>query len=555
METKIYLLNVPLEIDQKNTLFFESATAQENYFLSKVVKTYSNCTYQRKDSFIRVPNVLEDLLNVNYVMYRNPDYSNKWFYAFIKDIEYKNGETSYIYIETDVLQTWHFNYTVKPSFIEREHAKDDTIGKHTFPECLESGEYICDLHETDETLNNLLKDVKYVMGATSHPISGDAKDTPSGSGIYNGIYSGVKYYEYEKASALDTILEIYANSGKTDAITGIFMAPSFLAPTGGTTIKGADGLEINVRTVKESNEPYSYDISKDKNHTTMDGYTPRNKKLYCYPYNYLLVSNNNGGNAIYKYEDFSGNACNFKVKGALTPGCSIRLTPIYYKGAVSNDEESLNLGKFPICNYVADMYTNWLTQNSVNVMGHTVTSDQINIVGNSISSAMQVAAGIGMIASGAGALAGAGMIASGTIGGISGITNAIMQQQQHEMIPSQARGNLNCGDVITSDSKNNFHFYKMCIKEEYSRIIDGYFDMFGYKSNQIKTPNTNHRDRYWYIKTLDVNIDGAMPQNDLQKIKNCYNNGLTFWKDVVNVGVYPTLKEDGSISYANDIAS
>ena len=42
----------------------------------------------------------------------------------------------------------------------------------------------------------------------------------------------------------------------------------------------------------------------------------------------------------------------------------------------------LQLGKFPICNFQNDMYTNWLTQNSINVLGQTITSDDMNIAGN-----------------------------------------------------------------------------------------------------------------------------------------------------------------------------
>ena len=527
--TKVYLLSVPLENDYKNTLYFTSKEKQQQYFESKIIKSYTNFSYQRKDNFIRVPEHFDKLQNVNYVMYQNTAYSNKWFYAFVTDVKYIDDGRTDLIIETDYIQTWLFDFTVKASFVEREHVSDDTIGKHTFPEGLETGEFVCDLHETDGTLDNLLKDFTYVMGATSEPISGEAKDTPSGSGVYNGIYSGVKYYQYESTDAIDIVLEIYANSGKTDSITGIFIAPKFLAPL------NTEGL---YREVQQSKTPYSYKIAKDKNLTTMDGYTPRNKKLFCYPYNYLYCSNNNGGSAIYEYEQFSTDNCEFDVKGALAPGCSIRMTPKNYKGAISNDEESLNLGKFPICNFVADMYTNWLTQNSINIAGHTISSDQINIAGTAVSSAMQTIAGIGMIASGAGALAGAGMIANGAIGGVSGISNALMQQKQHEMMPSQARGNLNCGDVITSDSKNTFHFYKMCIKKEYAQMIDGYMDMFGYKVNRVKVPNKAHRSRWWYTKTIDVNIDGAIPNKDIQVIKNCYNNGITFWRNADEIQNY-----------------
>ena len=78
----------------------------------------------------------------------------------------------------------------------------------------------------------------------------------------------------------------------------------------------------------------------------------------------------------------------------------------------------------------------------------------------------------------------------------------------------------------------------MSIKNEYARIIDGYFDMFGYKTNVVKVPNTNHRARWWYTKTIDVNIDGNIPNDDMQKIKNAYNNGITFWRNASEIQNY-----------------
>lgn len=47
-----------------------------------------------------------------------------------------------IKIETDVFQTWQFDFTYLKSFVERKHVTDDTRGKHTILENLEFGEYV-----------------------------------------------------------------------------------------------------------------------------------------------------------------------------------------------------------------------------------------------------------------------------------------------------------------------------------------------------------------------------------------------------------------------------
>lgn len=509
--TKVYLLDVPLESDYKNTLYFNSLAGQQAYFQSRVLKSYTDFSYQRKDHIIRIPEEYDEIYNANYVMYQNTAYSNKWFYAFIKELKYVNDGMTEAVIETDVIQTWLFDYTVKSSFVEREHVDSDTVGSHTVPEQVETGEYICNAHNTDATMDSLLEDFRYVLSLTEdYDKIVDPTLLKFPGGRYNGIYSGAKYYGLDSSSEIGIWLNAIDNKGKGDAICGLFIAPKWLS-----------AKETGSFAVAESNTPQTYTITQNKL-TTLNGYTPRNKKLLTYPYIYMLASNNQGGDVIYHYEKFSGNTCSFNVKGALTPGCSIRMTPSNYNGANVNEVEGLNLGKFPICAWTNDMYTNWLTQNSV------------NIATGFVSSGASALAGVGLMATGAGAMAGAGMLASGLLG----ITNAIGEIYQHSLVPRQASGNLNAGDVVTAGGTNTFHFYQMSIKQEYARIIDGYFDMFGYKVNAVKVPNTHHRSRWWYTKCIDVSIDGNIPGNDIQKIKDCYNSGIRFWRNANEIENY-----------------
>ena len=65
--------------------------------------------------------------------------------------------------------------------------------------------------------------------------------------------------------------------------------------------------------------------------------------------------------------------------------------------------------------------------------------------------------------------------------------------------------------------------------------------MFGYKVNIVKTPAKAHRSRYWYTKTIDVNIDGAIPSKDMQVIKDCYNRGITFWRNASEIQNYSLI--------------
>ena len=173
---------------------------------------------------IRFPANIDSIITYNYVMYQNEQYGNKWFYAFIEDMRYLNNDVTEIKIKTDVFQTWQFDFEIKKSFIERETVSDDTVGKHTVPENLETGEFICNIHEKDTFMDTYAEDLCFIVASTSEPISGTASQTPAPSGVFNGVYTALMYYRYDVTTAIDTILEIMANNGKTDSINSIFMA-------------------------------------------------------------------------------------------------------------------------------------------------------------------------------------------------------------------------------------------------------------------------------------------------------------------------------------------
>lgn len=506
--TKVYLLDTPLDKNYEHTLYFKNADEQSAYFSSKVKFYFDDFSYQRKDHIIRVNKQVDELLGCNYVMYQNKAYTNKWFYAFITKMEYINDDRTDIYIETDVLQTWLEEYTVNASFVEREHVAVDNTGEYTYLENVEMGSMVVNAHE--ELGANDLSDLRYVIASTYNP---STQDDEAGV-LVNGIYSGVKYFTYPTATSVNAALSIIVNNGKTDAVTSVFMCPS--SYVGGDVVG-----EITANSLGPVTKDYY--VSKQ---TTLDGYTPRNKKLLCYPFNYLLISNSGGGNAIFRYEEFSEDSCTFTNYGVITPGVSMRLIPTKYKKCTFNYDEGLTGAKYPICNFATDSYTNWLTYNSVN-QKYDLLDSAVSIAGSVVGGTVGgfMAGGpVGAITGGVG-----GLITGGYTGGMQ-IARTLEQKRLASLVPDQAKGNLNSGDVTTAMGCNCYQVYKMSIKKEYAQMIDGYFDMYGYQVNTLKVPNKNHRYSWWYTKTISANITGAIPCEDLSKIKECYNNGITFWR-------------------------
>ena len=130
-------------------------------------------------------------------------------------------------------------------------------------------------------------------------------------------------------------------------------------------------LEPSLKGFQYSTKPsmtFSKTETVSKPAERLMSYTPRNKKLLTYPYRYLQASNNTGQITNYKVEDFaSGSTMEFKLRYALTAGGSGRIYPRGYKGIADNYDEGINLGKLPVGSWQNDLFTNWMTQNAINI--------------------------------------------------------------------------------------------------------------------------------------------------------------------------------------------
>lgn len=529
-QTDVCLLKVPLEIDNSNQLTFANATAQFNYFNSLPKITYDNFTYQRKDNTIRIPALIDDILQYNYVMYRNEAYSNKWFYAYIDKMEYLNDNVTAVSISTDCWQTWQFDLNYKQTFVEREHVNNDAVGIHTVPEALELGEMVQNTSTTFAPNKTVWTSGQSEKLTNTYMIVFQVSELPSGSyGIdkphqYNSIYSGLFYLGVKTADDATALIYKYS-AGKPDAIVAIFVAPTaFFNGCQFANIQTDYGnVTVYYPVIQTGTAPMSdanYTINRP---TTLNGYTPKNKKLLTYPFSYITIDNNAGECIVERYENFANSGIpSYYMAGSLGQGCSIKLTPVGYKGQASNAEnfqEGIPAMKYPVCGWASDYYTNWLTQNAVNI--------PLTIAGAVGSAGLAVATGGTSLAVTGGALLSAG----------AQIGNLLSEQYKASLVPDQAHGNVNCSDVNVA--WNQCYSVKcMSIKYEYAKIIDDYMTMYGYKVNELKLPNITGRRNWNYVKTIGCYIEADIPQEDLQIIKNMFDNGVTFWHNASTFADY-----------------
>ena len=119
--------------------------------------------------------------------------------------------------------------------------------------------------------------------------------------------------------------------------------------------------------------------------TSINGYVPKNNKLFTSPYNYLMITNNGGMDITYRWEDFSSSNANFTVRAVPKQGCDIKLTPSNYKSTDLNGgyEWSVTAQKLPCISWNSDYYLNWQAVNGANIKVQTTLS-ALNFAGGVI---------------------------------------------------------------------------------------------------------------------------------------------------------------------------
>lgn len=500
---------VPLDNTYRDQLTFDSRAAQESFFAGKTQYSAGDLSYQRENSMIRYPAQYDALVDCNYLCYRNPQFGDKWFYAFITNIEYESEVMTKVYFEIDAYQTYMFDINIPACFVEREHVNDDSVGANLMDEGLALGDYVC----TSFTQKNFT-DWWIVVGSTV-----ELKDTsfpPAGGYVYAGIYSGASYYLFDSdnwttGSLLPTLIEAINGAGKTDAIVSMYMVPKDIV-SGGSS---GGYLPATVRTATNLSVP---------NTNTLNGYTPKNNKLLCYPYRCLQISNNEGNAVILRYEFFSGNTPNVVFRGVATPNGRIICYPQDYKGVTTNFNESVALGNYPQCTWVNNVYASWLANQSIR-WGYQLDRNDFNVATNSLLA-------VGGALSGNAVLAGAGVanFAASTFSGLNNQVSSMREEKEvHSIIPNAIGGTIGNGYTNVSLYKYGFILEQKTIKAEIARSIDEYFSAFGYRVNRVKVPNITGRPSWNYVKTVDAKVIGGAPTPHLVKIKEMLDNGVTFW--------------------------
>lgn len=575
--SKVRLCSVPFS-DYTNVLSFGSDDeARANYFISKTVYNLTDVngySYVKGSGTIRVNKNKESLYNVNYMMYRNDNFGSKWFYAFVDSLEYINANVTEIRFSTDVWQTWESALNFHESFIVRQHIpkNEDTIGANLQPEGFTNLRYV----EEKRKRKDLSKDspdlMRIIVLASSwyDETTSTFKETNDTKTI-DGNVQGLFLIPFESVTYMRNYINHYLqdSANRSKEIIAIYQIPADFAVDTGFTNGKPLGMAPNSSTSENEwiSDTVKFSLTKLTDidigtHGTQNIVSANNNKMFTFPFTKVILTNNNGSSLTFRQEFFDGTKTsgNNIVFNVLNSPC-LPVTAVCYPDNYREGDETnaLTLQGFPQCSWVSDTYQQWLALNQ-NALNYQQWTPIINGLVNQ---------GTGLINSvfgGAGSYIGTGgqvylqenpkNQASSLFGAISqrvsqigqqftsSINNAVSTGEQiwsfyakkadMELQPNNSNGVINSAQIMNAISKLCFTVTFQRLSYEQFKQIDNYFDKFGYAINDFKAVNYNNRSNFDYIETSQVVIDGDVPEDDMNTIKNIFNSGVRIWHNTTN---------------------
>lgn len=529
--TTLYVGVVPWNSDLKNVQSYNSRAEQISAIQGLLTHKYEHINIIRRDSDLILKGVNEDLTQCNYLMYQNKDISDKWYFAFIDNVQYNSLNSVIISHTIDVWQTYQFDITYYKNLILRAHVakSSDTVGRWLAPEPISvapeferkhnvfndlswTPQYV--LHSTS-VFNNTTKKYEYKGNGTGATLSAEY-------GIFvnddDDVQRVVKNYgKLSAAEALKSNDDDEYSNWISDLLTGqtIDKAVKLISTTSISQLQDHRneliGLYAIPAWVHDGTNKYATNNIKKKEVTTTlptttlaCGYAPRNKKMLSSLCKAYLFYNENGFKLPLKPELFTSDTPVFTVKAT----------------ELSTNAFLLQIGSY--ADYTAT--TNKISYRCENRLGYDANTGLDKVL-NTLTSAVGVVNAVGSVAS---------QTIAGNVGGaVQGAVSSV--QQSINMIDALGQRGVNTGasgDIMSITEKRAMPvFADVSPTEAQCRYIDDYLDVYGYAINEIGKISTymKNRSNWNYIQVANCNIKVSAPNDDVNKLKQMFESGVTIW--------------------------
>ena len=486
-------------------------------------------------------------------------------------VDYVNENTSIVHYEIDVMQTWFIQGGyIRPCMVLREHVNDDTFARNLEEEPIGSDAYdktyigdantLKDINDNDIT--GAFNDYSIIVNTTGDVA--DAERVPNGTGITSSIVDGI----FNGTCMLHSSM---SGTGLRNLLDDLY----WLLGSWDKNEQKIDVLDISTFPTAFSSGIGGRDFYKKSfaMPSTFDTYTPKNKKLLTYPYNFLLVTTRDGSCGQFKWELFN-DVLNvnptFKLYGSCMGGGNIICFPSSYNGVADDIDDKIVMDSFPKNAFSYDAFQAWIASGGKTRLETAERFNNARMFVEAVNIGTGTAVDVGyaaargglsyasykkgdMLSAGIGAVDAGSRLANRAQQDLTGLIEIAEARNKidYQWKDASYRPNIVVGtqSSVTSVGRGylNFYFIQVHVREHEAKHIDDFFSCYGYAINRVKAPNLTGRQYWNFVQTKDAVIGGDMPASSKEAIGRIFDGGITFWHDGDQVGNYAQSVTSGSI--------
>lgn len=517
---------VPWNKSYKDTRYFSNQTEQLQYFAGKhaLYESESNSYIRQGLSYISVDMPIESLWNASYLMFQNRDMGDRWFFAFVDNLEMMAASTTYVYYTIDIMQTWMFDTAPINAYIERRHFGIEQKGDiFVAPENLGTGDGYDVVYRISADSLSQLDIIPVLTSSVDLNKSGGSKEDPvivgaSGSFV-NGLPSGCDYYlcGYRNADSIVSVMDsISRYPWVSKGILGCTVIPRDMAdslsvsPAGigsSTVLKVTGGGTVN-KAIWNDNIFSRFPEVKFQ-------------KMLMYPFSFIEISNLQGESMIIKPQFVNNGQLILNKTSVFWANPQIKYWVNNYAELGEGYDMSINLASFPQCPVQDNSY--------VTSISRMEQEKQIATEQSWWQTVMSVLGGV---------------LSANPMASVPQAINTIYSAQRMDLglayADTQVPTIRNQGGMAPLNMANNRFGCEMrwkMVNPETQDIINSYWTLYGYSIKQIEKVQPDRMSRFDYVETRNCRIRGNIPNTDLITLQNIYDSGITFWHDD-NIGDY-----------------
>jgi hypothetical protein len=484
-----YYKNINLSDDYSNVCdAIDLANLQP--FLVFTDTNISVITHNIESGSFRIRRTINDLSYINYIAILNNANDRSPIFAFITNLNYIADDVTEVLFNIDLFSTYCQTLDYQDCYIKRMTVNNDAKYMWLQEENLTAGDYVVNSTLEDYTVNWNFG-FSAVTDSTGYPLNGK---------VYDNIFSVAEFKGYPDYGSVVEQLQYYNSHDKIDNVCDVLQYPRECGDSvGGNNIHRA------------------VDIKYIDMPTNIDGYVPKNNKLFNFPYVRCLIVSSDGESLELKPELTTDNQgrIQYRKDVMVVPIEQIVVTVGNYSGytASNNKLDRLFITGFPQVTWASDNYRAWVARNKP---ARDFENDVIK----------------GEIAYG---IASKNLIPT-LIDTSQKLVNRYIEDQTAMITNDQTiHKGSNLGIDVATDTFGVIS-YVQTIKAKQAELIDNYFNAFGYAINKVSFFRPS-RTRFDYVETSG-NIfrrksEGAgVPNLAIDRLNSVANSGIRIWHSI-----------------------